>query len=46
VIVPEGPARRTAEQHDATTDPNAYQAAELRRQIDRELEQYERSRRA
>jgi len=44
--VPEGPARRTAEQHDATTDPNAYQAAELRRQIDRELEQYERSRRA
>ena len=44
--MPEGPARRTAEQHDATTDPNAYQAAELRRQIDRELEQYERSRRA
>jgi len=44
--VPDGPAPRAAEQHDATTDPTAFQAAELRRQIDRELEQYERSRRA
>ena len=43
--MPDGPAPRAAEQHDATTDPIAFQAAELRRQIERELEQYEQSQR-
>ena len=44
-MVPDGRAPRAAEQGDATTDPNAFRAAELRRQIERELEQYEQSQR-